>query len=51
MRMVRKHERKAEMKIKSNVRAGLVSGSTRCGGTRCGGTRCGGTSGGTTYAL
>ncbi|HEX9946796.1 MAG TPA: hypothetical protein VGA98_04575 [Allosphingosinicella sp.] len=39
------------MKIKTNVRAGLVAdrcgGYTRCGGsTRCGGTRCGGT----TYA-
>jgi hypothetical protein len=31
------------MKIKTNVRAGVISGSTRCGGTRCGGTRCGGT--------
>jgi hypothetical protein len=30
------------MKIKTNVRAGVASGSTRCGGTRCGGTRCGG---------
>jgi hypothetical protein len=28
------------MKIKTNVRAGLVA--DRCGGTRCGGTRCGG---------
>ena len=31
------------MKIKTNVRAGLVK-SDRCGAsTRCGGTRCGGT--------
>jgi hypothetical protein len=29
------------MKIKTNVRAGLVA--DRCGGTRCGGSRCGGT--------
>jgi hypothetical protein len=36
------------MKIRTNVRAGVISGSTRCGGTRCGGTRCGGT---TAYAL
>jgi len=39
------------MKIKTNVRAGLVA--TRCGGsTRCGGgTRCSGTGGGTVYAV
>ena len=30
------------MKIKTNVRAGIIS--DRCGGSsRCGGTRCGGT--------
>jgi hypothetical protein len=31
------------MKIKTNVRAGIIA-RDRCGGsTRCGGTRCGGT--------
>jgi hypothetical protein len=41
--------KEAKMKIKSNVRAGILrdrcSGTyDRCGGsTRCGGTRCGGT--------
>jgi len=40
------------MKIKTNVRAGLLP-SPRCGGsTRCGGaTRCGGTTTTTTYAV
>jgi len=40
------------MKIRTNVRAGLVA-SPRCGGsTRCGGaTRCSGTGGGTVYAV
>lgn len=39
------------MKIKTNIRAGIIA--DRCGGsTRCGGaTRCGGTSGGTKYAV
>jgi hypothetical protein len=38
------------MKIRTNVRAGAIAGSPRCGATvRCGGgTRCGGS---TTYAL